>query len=112
LAIIARGEGYFLAASDADNCAICGRALTDPASRYSGVGPECINLLFKRHRFRADEVLVRETREGLEARIREIRLQMKAEHPDHGGSGDGALFAKLSGELKALRAKLNAGVKP
>lgn len=103
LAIVARGKAHFAALGEALNCRICGRALVDERSVESGVGPECVRVFFgvaDAAELKAAEV------EELTARVKAIRAEMKAAHPDLGGTGDGALFAKLSAELKQLRADI------
>lgn len=111
LELVARGEAHFLAANKSSHCALCGRSLTDAGSREFGVGPECADGFYARFNaieFETAETATRSEHE-LRERVKAIRLEMKAEHPDLGGGGDGALFARLSDELKSLRAALNKG---
>lgn len=100
LALLAKGEAYLLAAADADQCAICGRGLTDPHSREAGIGPECIEHVYRTHR---PEEKPTEDAADLAARIKDIRAQIQRAHPDRGGDGDGELFARLTRELDQLR---------
>lgn len=100
LALLAKGQAYFLAAADADQCACCGRHLTDPESRDAGIGPECIQHFYKRH---DDEPEVTIDPRQLADEIKAVRRQMMEAHPDRGGSGDGELFARLTAELDSLR---------
>jgi len=106
LRLLARDEAYLLAAADADHCACCGRALTDPDSRAAGIGPECIEHFYVKHA--APDLFnpapqPQTSPEHLAARIKEIRFQIMQAHPDRGGDGDGALFARLTAELDSLR---------
>lgn len=70
----------------ANRCFVCGRALTDPASIVSGIGPECIKKLphliaaakakvidIGRLRFDADRLLARFDRAGMAEMSRVIR---------------------------------------
>jgi hypothetical protein len=103
--LVARGEAYFLAAHDASCCAICGRSLTDAVSRELAIGPECAQGFY--HRFRIADAETSMGSEMVVEQIRAIRLQMKVAHPDLGGTGDGELFARWSGELRRLREALS-----
>ena len=103
IALVAEGKAHFLSIGENEHCRVCGRHLRDERSVADGIGPECILTLFGA----ADQAEAEQRQiDDLLARIKEIRATMKAEHPDLGGTGDGALFARLSGELKSLRAEL------